>query len=125
MPALHFRRGTVRTYVIDGIAAYAPQISKTIERILIGVGNGNDLVAPTVISGSVALATGGTASIDSVGNMNRAALLEANGNIYVALGSHCDQGTSHIHGWVVAYSAANLQDTGSLVDLTNANNGDS
>jgi hypothetical protein len=57
----------------------------------IGVGNGNDLAAPTVISGSVALATGGTASIDSVGNMNRAALLEANGNIYVALGSHCDQ----------------------------------
>jgi hypothetical protein len=42
----------------------------------------------------------------------------------VALGSHCDQGTSHIHGLVVAYSAANLQETGNLVDLTNANNGD-
>jgi hypothetical protein len=89
----------------------------------IGVGSGNELVSPTVISGSVALATDGTANISSAGNMNRAALLESNGNIYVALGSHCDQGTSHIHGWVVAYSAANLQETGNLVDLTNANSG--
>jgi hypothetical protein len=95
-----------------------------IERILIGVANGNDLVAPTMISGSVALATGGTASIDSVGNTNRAALLEANGYIYVALARTAYQGTSHIHGWVVVYGAANLQDTGNLLDLTNANNGD-
>jgi hypothetical protein len=90
----------------------------------IGVGSGNELATPTVITGSVALATGGTASISSVGNLNRAALLEANGNIYVALGSHCDFGTSHIHGWVIAYSAATLQETGNLVDLSNANSGD-
>jgi hypothetical protein len=57
----------------------------------IGLGSGLDVVAPTVISGSVALATGGTASISSLNNMARAALLEANGNIYVTLGSHSRQ----------------------------------
>jgi hypothetical protein len=55
--------------------------------------------------------------------MNRSALLEANGNICVALGSHCDFNTANIHGWVLAYSAATLQETGSLVDLSNANDG--
>ncbi len=89
----------------------------------IGLGSGTDLATPTVISGSVTLATGGTASISSLGNMNRSALLEANGNIYVALGSHCDQNTANIHGWIAAYSASTLQETGSLVDLSNANDG--
>jgi FtsP/CotA-like multicopper oxidase with cupredoxin domain len=89
----------------------------------ISVSNGNELATPTVIMGSVALATGGTATISSTGNLNRGALLEANGNIYVALGSHCDLGGSHIHGWIIAYSAATLAETGNLVDLTNANSG--
>jgi FtsP/CotA-like multicopper oxidase with cupredoxin domain len=91
----------------------------------IGLGNGVDVVTPTVVSGTVTLATGGTASISSLLNMNRSALLEANGSIYVALGSHCDMSTSttQTHGWVVAYSASTLQETGSLVDLTNANGG--
>jgi hypothetical protein len=89
----------------------------------IGLGNGNDLIAPTVITGSVALASGGVASISALGNMNRSALLEANGNIYVSLGSHCDLNAGTIHGWIMAYSAATLQQTGSLVDLTNANAG--
>jgi hypothetical protein len=57
--------------------------------------------------------------------MNRSALLEANANIYVALGSHCDANSSTTHGWVLAYNAATLQETGSLVDLTNANGGGS
>ena len=89
------------------------------------MGNGNDLIAPTVISGSVTLSTGGVASISSQFNMNRSALLEANGNIYVALGSHCDQHSSSVHGWVIAYNASTLQQTGSLVDLSNANSGGS
>jgi FtsP/CotA-like multicopper oxidase with cupredoxin domain len=89
----------------------------------IGLGNGNDVVTPTVISGSVVLATGGIASISSLKNMNRSALLEANSNIYVALGSHCDAYGSSTHGWVLAYSASTLQETGSLVDLSNENDG--
>ena len=86
---------------------------------------GNDVVTPMPIAGSVNLATGGVASISPLGNMNRSALLEANGNIYVALGSHCDQNLStvNIHGWILAYSATSLAETGSTVDLVNASNG--
>jgi hypothetical protein len=89
----------------------------------IGLGTGADLITPTVISGSVALATGGIATISSLRNMNRSALLEANGNIYVALGSHCDWFPNTTHGWVIAYSASTLTETGSLVDFSNANDG--
>ncbi len=91
----------------------------------VSLSTGADVVAPMPITGSEALATGGVASISPLGNMNRAALLEANGNIYVALGSHCDAnlGSTSIHGWMLAYSAANLQETASAVDLTNANDG--
>lgn len=89
----------------------------------ISLAGGGDKVAPTVIRGSVTLATGGTASISSLGNLNRAALLEANGNIYVALGSHCDQNARSVHGWVIAYSASTLQETGNLADITNADAG--
>jgi FtsP/CotA-like multicopper oxidase with cupredoxin domain len=89
----------------------------------IGLGTGTDVIPPTVISGSVTLATGGTASISSLNNMNRSALLEADGNIYVALGSHCDAEANTVHGWVMAFNATTLQETGSLVDLTNANSG--
>jgi FtsP/CotA-like multicopper oxidase with cupredoxin domain len=86
---------------------------------------GADVVPPMSITGTETLATGGIASVSPLGNMNRAALLEANGNIYVALGSHCDAnlGSTDIHGWVLAYNAANLQETGSIVDLTNGSDG--
>jgi FtsP/CotA-like multicopper oxidase with cupredoxin domain len=82
-------------------------------------------ISNTPITGSVTLATGGTASISGLTNNNRSALLEANGNIYVTLASHCDYSTNTTHGWVLAYDAATLAETGSLVDLTNADPGSS
>ena len=91
----------------------------------VSLSTGNDVVTPMAITGSVTLATGGTATITPLGNLNRSALLEANGNIYVALASHCDfnLGSTAVHGWMLAYSATNLAQTGNLVDLTNASNG--
>jgi FtsP/CotA-like multicopper oxidase with cupredoxin domain len=89
----------------------------------IGLGSGVDVLPPAVISASVALATGGTATINSRFNMNRAALLEANGNIYVGLGSHCDAGLAFTHGWMLAFNATTLAQSGSLIDLSNANDG--
>lgn len=89
----------------------------------ISLQSGNDVVTPVEVSATVALASGGTASIDPKWNFNRSALLEANGNIYVAFGSHCDYNTQATHGWIVAYSAANLAPAGNAVDMTNSNNG--
>jgi suppressor of ftsI len=91
----------------------------------VGLANGSDVVTPMPITGSAILATGGTAVISSLGNMNRSALLEANGNIYVSLASHCDDnlGATDIHGWEIAYNATTLTETGNVVDLSNANAG--
>jgi len=89
----------------------------------ISLQNGADVVTPVEVSASVALATGGVATTSAVNNLNRTALLEANGNIYVGLGSHCDYVTSATHGWLLAFSAANLSPAGSAVNLTNANTG--
>jgi FtsP/CotA-like multicopper oxidase with cupredoxin domain len=86
----------------------------------LALGSGADAVTPVPIAASVALATGGTASVSPVSNFNRSALLEANGNIYVALGSHCDYKATATHGWLLSYSASNLQQTGNAVDFSNA-----
>jgi hypothetical protein len=122
--------GIVGTPVIDRTLDALYVVVATVENGVaytrlhqIGLGTGLDLQPATVIMGSVALATGGTASISSIGNLNRAALLEANGNIYVALGSHCDLDSADIHGWVVAYNASTLRQTANLVDLANADDG--
>jgi len=80
-------------------------------------------IGPVDITGTVPLATGGTASVDPRWNLQRPALLESSGNIYVALGSHCDYHASSTHGWLLSYSAANLQMTGNLLDTTGSSDG--
>ena len=89
----------------------------------ISLQNGADAASPVEVSASTMLATGGVASTSAETNFSRTALLEANGNIYVGLGSHCDFSTASTHGWLLAYSAATLAPAGSVVDLTNANSG--
>jgi FtsP/CotA-like multicopper oxidase with cupredoxin domain len=85
--------------------------------------SGADAVSPVEVAATVALATGGVASVSAVNNFNRSALLEADGNVYVPLGSHCDFGSNSTHGWVLAFSAANLAPSGSALDVTGANTG--
>lgn len=82
--------------------------------------SGADAVAPVEVSASVLLAGGnGTATTSAEHNFNRTALLEANGNIYVGLGSHCDAAAKTTHGWMLAYKASSLAPVGSVIDLTN------
>jgi hypothetical protein len=78
------------------------------------------------VSASVQLATGGTASTNAETNNQRGALLEANGNIYVPLASHCDYDQTTVHGWLLSYSVSNLSATGVALNTTNAtpNSGD-
>lgn len=89
----------------------------------ISLQNGSDVATPTEVSASVMLASGGTATTDAKWNFSRTALLEANGNIYVGLGSHCDYNAGAVHGWILGFSASSLAPTGGVVNLTNANVG--
>jgi len=82
--------------------------------------NGADAVTPAEVSASVMLAGNtGTATTSAEHNFNRAALLEASGSIYVALGSHCDAYASTTHGWVLAYSSTSLAPAGTVINSTN------
>jgi FtsP/CotA-like multicopper oxidase with cupredoxin domain len=89
----------------------------------IALSSGADAVSPVEVAATAALATGGTATVSAEANFNRGALLEANGNIYVPLGSHCDYGAATVHGWILAYSASTLAMTGNALDSTSSNNG--
>ena len=112
-------RATDRMYLV---AATMESGTPYLRLHAVSLSTGNE-IANTPITGSVALATGGTASISALTNFNRSALLEANGNVYVTLASHCDFSAGSTHGWVIAYNAATLAETGNLVDMTNADPG--
>jgi FtsP/CotA-like multicopper oxidase with cupredoxin domain len=84
----------------------------------------NNQIGPQVITGTATLATGGTVSLNPEYNFQRPALLEANGNIYVGLGSHCDFNAGATHGWLLAYNAASLAPAGNAI-ITDANDGTS
>jgi FtsP/CotA-like multicopper oxidase with cupredoxin domain len=89
----------------------------------LALSSGADALSPVEVAATAALATGGTATVSAEANFNRGALLEANGNIYVPLGSHCDYGATTVHGWVLAYSATTLAMNGNALDSTSSNNG--
>jgi FtsP/CotA-like multicopper oxidase with cupredoxin domain len=80
-------------------------------------------VNPVEISGSATLTTGGVATTSPEWNFARAALLEANGNVYVGLGSHCDFQTGSTHGWLLAYNATTLAPAGNAVNFTDTSDG--
>ncbi len=62
---------------------------------------------PAVINASV-----GSVTLNTQSDLQRPALLEVNGTIYIGFGSNgCDQ---LAHGWLLAYSAASLQQLGLL-----------
>ncbi len=69
---------------------------------------------PVTLSGSVSGngngSSGGTLHWDPKWQHNRAGLLLLNGIVYIGFGSHCDNGPWH--GWILAYSATTLTQTG-------------
>ncbi|GGP25043.1 PQQ-binding-like beta-propeller repeat protein [Silvimonas amylolytica] len=80
----------------------------------LSLATGADIVAPAIIQGSVPGAaddaSGGMLAFNAINHWQRPGLLLANGNIFIAFGSHQD--TDPYHGWVFAYSAATLAQTG-------------
>jgi outer membrane protein assembly factor BamB len=66
------------------------------------------LGGPVVIAATVpgTAAGGTTVEFDGALGLQRTALTLANGVVYIAWASHCDQGA--YHGWVIAYDAATL-----------------
>ena len=80
---------------------------------------------PTLITGTYpgngANSIGGIVTFDPSRYLERAALLEVNGTIFLTWGSHCDLGA--YTSWVMAYSADSLQQTGILDLVPNGSDG--
>jgi uncharacterized protein (TIGR03437 family) len=78
----------------------------------LALADGHELAnGPVVITasatGSGAASVNGVIQFDPVWHLQRPGLALANGNVYIAFGSHGDAG--NYHGWVLAYNASNLQ----------------
>jgi len=114
--------GITGTPVIDPATGTLYVVSETYEnnypvlRIhALSITNGAEKFGgPTVIKASVA-GTGsgssnGTLTFDPKWENPRAGLLLVNGTVYVGFGAHCDLG--NFHGWLLAYNAATLAQTG-------------
>jgi hypothetical protein len=73
------------------------------------LGTGHDVVAPVEIAPQAKLKGGGTVNFDPQNQWNRASLALANGNLYVGIGSHCDNNAGSISGWLLDYDPATLK----------------
>jgi hypothetical protein len=80
----------------------------------IDLGTGKDVMKPVEIHPKGKLATGGRIHFDPQNQWNRASLAYANGNLYVGVGSHCDNNAGAISGWVLSYSTTDLHETGAF-----------
>ena len=120
--------GIVSTPVIDPLTGTLFVLAKTLENgkytfrlHALNVTTGADVVAPTAISASVST-TSGTLQFNPAIQMQRPALLLANGTIYIGFGSNgCD--TYAYNGWLLAYDETSLQQVGAFVTTPNGSKG--
>ncbi|HEY3636921.1 MAG TPA: hypothetical protein VGK90_02125 [Rhizomicrobium sp.] len=78
----------------------------------IDLGTGKKLAAPKEIAPASQLKTGGKIHFDPQNQWNRSALVSANGQIYLGVGSHCDNNAGAISGWVLSFDPTTLAQTG-------------
>jgi hypothetical protein len=76
---------------------------------------------PVVIGGTVAgTGDGGTTvTFNPYAENNRAALLLASGTVYVAFAGSCGDQVAPFHGWLFAYAAGTLKQTGTFLTTPN------
>jgi Legume lectin domain/Chitobiase/beta-hexosaminidase C-terminal domain len=123
--------GITSTPVIDPATNTLYVVAKTtvgdttfIQRLhALDITTGNEkLGGPTILAASVPGngngSSGGTLHLDPKWQLNRAGLLLVNGIVYIGFGSHCDNGPWH--GWILAYSATTLQQTGAWCPSPNS-----
>jgi hypothetical protein len=76
------------------------------------------VVLAALVPGNGNGSSGGTLNWDPKWQNNRASLLLLNGIVYIGFGSHGDNGPWH--GWILAYKAATLAQTGAWCSTPNA-----
>lgn len=75
----------------------------------LNLGTGQDLRPPTKMSPTATKSDGSTIAFDAKNQWSRAGLAFANGSVYVAIGSHCDNNANNISGWMLRYDPTTLK----------------
>lgn len=83
--------------------------------------NGPVVIAATIAGTGGGASATGIVSFDAFWHLQRPGLALANGAVYVAFASHSDAGD--YHGWLMAYSAKNLQQQIAVFNATPNGNG--
>jgi hypothetical protein len=96
--------GTATLYVVAATEPKSFVFQHTLHAL--DLGTGKDTVTPSVIAPSATGANGLKLSFDPQNQWNRAGLVYANGTIYVGIGSHCDNNSGGITGWLAPFSPA-------------------
>lgn len=116
--------GILSTPVIDRTAGIIYLVADTYNGTVdyfrlhaISITTGKDVVPPVVISLSAKLSNGADWKLNPKYHLQRPALLEANGSIYVAFGSNGDTQPDQSRGSIARYDATTLAFLGS--DVTN------
>ncbi len=111
--------GLLSTPVIDRTTNRIYAVTTTLEGVAphqhahfrlhaVSLETGLDTLPPVEIGGTF-VGPKGPLTFNADVQMQRPALLESQGNIYIAFGSQCDFFGNLYHGWVFSYSAATLK----------------
>jgi hypothetical protein len=104
---------TSALYVVAATQAIALNPTYSQQLYALDLGTGQPEIQPAGVE--LAMPAGSTLVFNPLVENQRPALLINNGTIYIAFGSHGGQGD--YHGWLFAYDAASLQQTG-VFDVT-------
>ncbi len=100
---LRSARGTATIYLVAATEPKPFSFHSTLHAL--DVGTGRDVATPAELAPSATLAGGGTVSFDPQNQWNRAGLATDGASIYVGIGSHCDNNSGSITGWLLRYNA--------------------
>ena len=96
-----------KTATIYVVAATEPKKMQFVSQLhALNLATGADIMAPAVIAPSATLSDGSTVSFDPKNQWNRASLAIRGKNIYIGIGSHCDNNSSGITGWLLRYNTS-------------------
>jgi hypothetical protein len=96
--------GAATLYVVSAVEP-SPGVFHSYLHAL-NLATGADTAPAVEIAPSAKLKNGATVGFDPQNQWNRAGLAYANGSIYMGIGSHCDNNSFGITGWLLQYSSS-------------------
>jgi len=92
--------------VLYVVAATEPTPNQFVTSLhALNVATGADLTTPVVIAPSATLSDGSTVAFDPQNQWNRTGLAYDKAGLYVGIGSHCDNNSGRITGWLLRYTS--------------------